>query len=327
MKTPTPFPQDLAWVFDLPPEKTGALTFHLPLELQALRALAVPADAIRHHATQPLKEAFAAGLIDPPLYRWAMTQYEQAATVLLSADGAKQESVWKELEPLGEGLAGAAFHGLIRLGYGAYHGQQEELVRGLAYMRCRRQVLFSQQELSKPDHKPSGACSKVPTVDSTIFDKLNIVAGDPWVLNAGDRSDAIPDRKLLASIALAQLRRAPQSFVAVHSLTGLHALVEFECFMKKRINVSLDSWWRGYLLALRVMVAILDAETHELPKVTGAIKSMDALAEGAIATGETHCIKVAVALQRLVEESLINEKDALLAGEGQLLATAMGKTC
>lgn len=327
MKTPTPLPSDLTWLYDLPPEKTGALTFHLPLELQAMRALGVSAEDLRNHAAGPLKEAFAAGLIDPPLYRWAMTQYERPATVLMSSDASCLIDIWKELEPLGEGLAGAAFHGLIRLGYGAYHGQQEELVRGLAYMRCRRQVLFSQQELSMPTHKPSGACSKVPSVDSTIFDKLNIVSGDPWVLNAGDRSDPIPDHKILAGIALVQLRRAPQSFIAVHSLTGLHALVEFECFMNQRIKVSLDSWWRAYLLALRVMVAILDAESHEPPAISGRITSMDELAAGAIKTGETHCIKVAVALQRLVEEKLIDEKAALAAGEAQLTAAAMGKTC
>jgi hypothetical protein len=327
MKTPTPFPSELAWIYDLPPEKTGALTFHLPLELQAMRALGVPADTIRSHAMSPLSEAFGQGLIDPPMYRWAVAHYGPAAEALLSADKEKLKDLWVELEPLGEGLAGAAFHGLIRLGYAAYFGQKEELARGLAYMRCRRQVLFSQQEIKTPDEGFVSGRPVVPSVDSTIFDKLNIVSGDSRVLSNADRFGPIPERGSLAKIALAQLRRAPQSFVAVHCLTGIHALVEFERFLAGRVDAALDDWWRAYLLALRVMVAIVDSETHELPRVPGTIKSMDDLVAGALVSNETHCIKVTVALQRLIEEKLIDEKDALIAGEGLLQAAAMGKSC
>ena len=134
-------PLELDDIEDLPPELTGALTFHLPLELAALELAGADPAVLQARTERRLAEAFRAGLVDPPLYRWAVDHYRPVADRLLATDPDVRRAALADIESLADGLAGAAFHGLIRLGYGLWRRRPGEVARGLAYLRSRRQVL------------------------------------------------------------------------------------------------------------------------------------------------------------------------------------------
>ena len=117
------------------------LTFHLPLEVAALELAGASAEVVAARVAQRLADAYAEGLVDPPLYRWAVEHYRPVADQLLSPDRHERERGFAGIDALGPGLAGAGFHGLIRLGYGLWRRRPGEVARGLAYLRTRRQVL------------------------------------------------------------------------------------------------------------------------------------------------------------------------------------------
>jgi len=312
MNKPTPLPADLERIYELPPECAGSLTFHLPLQLQALRVAGQTPDVMRELAQQELDAAFAAGLVDPPFYRWAVEHHRPIADALLGSDEGARAHAWRAIEPLGEGLAGAAFHGLIRAAYGFMLGDRSEIARGLAYMRCRRQVLFSQTAVAQ-DAPARVAWPEMPELRATIFDQLNLVAGRPGVISNDDRFAPIPDKCELVAAAVAQIRRAPDSFVAIHAVTGLHALVEIDRRCDAASKSTLDAWWRSYLLAQRVIVSILDQTRGDAEADrTNAVVSERDLIELAVASREAHAIKITVSLLRLAELELLDAQTALL---------------
>ena len=137
--TATPLP--LHAIVELPPETSGALTFHLPLEIFALEEAGAGPEVIQARTAAGLAEAYRSGLVDPPFYRWAVEHHRPAAAALLSASADDRLAAFASVRTLGEGLVGAAFHGLIRTGYGALRRDADEIARGLAYLRTRRQVL------------------------------------------------------------------------------------------------------------------------------------------------------------------------------------------
>ena len=308
---------------ELPPELTGGLTFHLPMEVQALEHAGADRSVIDRRVEEGIAEAFAAGLVDPPLYRWAVDHYRPTATELLSDDRTTREAAFGSIVALGEGLAGAAFHGLIRLGYAAWRRDDVEMARGLAYLRTRRQVLNAgvvgddlRAELPPADQRDG----------LTVFDLLNVVAG------AGVASPTVVGRTLrsAATDAAGLVRRNPSSFVAVHALTGLHAMCEVhrlacgdESFDQWATSITAP-WWSAYLIAGAACAALTETQPHEdvvaYDGTHGPVDSVDALVSASILTGDTHDVKTAVSLRRLVEFGLLDEADAVATGLRRLAA-------
>jgi len=303
-------------VVELPPETSGALTFHLPLEVFALEHAGASAEVIEARLAAGLAEAYRDGLIDPPLYRWAVDHYGTAAVALLAQSAHERASAFAQVATLGEGLAGAAFHGLIRLGYGALRRDPDEIARGLAYLRCRRQVLRG------PDlgERRLAAMPPVSELDGvTVFDQLSMAAA----AGGGDAADiADPDRGLppvrdLARRAAALLRHDASSFVSVHAMTGLHALVEVHALVtgaapSTGLETSvLHSWWRAYAIALEACTLLVRA-TPEVGRTDCAPTFHDtpAMFAAAVASGDTHSVKLAVALSRLAEFGAVDEATA-----------------
>jgi hypothetical protein len=313
------------WLRELPPELTGGLTFHLPLEVQALEIVGVERGVVRKRLERSLPGAFAAGLVDPPLYRWAEKRYAAIAADLLSDDAETRACAYTAAAPLGAGLAGAAFHGLIRLGYGSLRRDASEIARGLAYLRTRRQVLFSGEAgLDRDVVLPSPG----ELDGNSIFDQLHLVAGSPGVLRSCDVHADIPPVRTLCGEALRLLFRNPGSFVSVHAVDSLHALVEFDRLVNGAIPVEgmaqgrLHDWWRAYLWSLRACAVLVDASPPQPPEKTPVnLASLDALTDAAVESCEVHDIKVVVALRRLVEFGVVDEDSALEAGRAKLAAT------
>jgi hypothetical protein len=315
-------------IFDLPPEMAGGLTFHLPMELVALDDAGAPSATVSQRTRERLVEAYSTGLVDPPLYRWAEAHYADTAAALLSPAADSRLAAFHSVHALGDGLAGAAFHGLIRLGYAAWKRDTAEVARGLAYLRTRRQVLAS-----AVDGRASTFPDAMPPVDvsqgTTVFDLLNIVAG------TGRPGQVLHEQRTITATALIRgatgmVRRNPSSFVAVHALTGFHALCEVHnlvCGEAPDANLAespMWSWWRSYAVAARACSIIVEAEPPEAlaayDNAFGPVTSIDSLVTASAQSGETHDVKVAVALRRLVLLGLLDEDEAVSTGSARLAA-------
>jgi hypothetical protein len=331
-----------AEIFELPPETKAGLTFHLPMELVALRDAGAPSETIAQRKHERLSEAQANGLADPPLYRWAARRYTETAQRLLSGNGLLAA---REIEPLAEGLAGAAFHGLIRFGYGAWKRDEEEIARGLAYLRTRRQVLaspsaalssnLSSSQPSADQTEVSGLANRSDLPRGrerdgvTVFDLLNLAAGT-GLCGAPDPHLADTPRAL-ALAAMALVRRNPSSFVAVHAATGFHALCEVELLLSgvapsshETPTADTNAWWSAYAIALRACTLLVESAAPDaLPGYDdgyGIVTDIESLVAASIRSADTHDVKLAVALRRLVGFGLLSDAEATEVGIARLAA-------
>jgi len=321
-------PLDPQYIGELPPETTGGLTFHLPMEMAALRDAGASPAVLAARSAARLAEAFAAGMVDPPAYRWALGRYRATADGLLSPEAAARAAAVRDLDPLADGLAGAAFHGLIRLGYGAWQQDVHEVARGLAYLRTRRQVLGGggngedggARAADLPPTPEPSAAADLPPYDQrdglTVFTMLDLAAGshDCACTPSGDTPAA------LAARAAHLVLRNPSSFVSVHALTGLHALVEVE----RCAGEPLRRWWQVFAAAQRACALVVESGPPEAlagyDGRLGPANTMDEIVTAAIASNETHDVKLAVALRRLVGFGVLPADLACEVGRARLAA-------
>lgn len=320
-----------AEVFDLSPETSGGLTFHLPMELVALRDAGASRETVQQRKQERLHDAQKDSLSDPPLYRWAVRRYTETAQRLLS--GGNPAAV-RAIEPLAEGLAGAAFHGLIRLGYGAWQRDEAEIARGLAYLRTRRQVLASPSSAQGPTEQAAvDIRADLPGPHErdgvTVFDLLNLAAGT-GLCGAPNPNHADTPRAL-ALAAMALVRRNPSSFVAVHAATGFHALCEVELLLSgvapaqnEMPRTNTNAWWNAYAIALRACALLVESGTPDaLPGYDdgyGVVTNIESLVTASIRSADTHDVKLAVALRRLVHFGLLTDAEATEVGIARLAA-------
>jgi hypothetical protein len=320
---------DLAAVVrGLPPEHAERLTFHLPLEVQALEVAGASRDVIVQRVEQRLPPAFAASLVDPPLFRWAESHYRDVGERLASDDLGTRRQGFEHVVALGPGLAGGAFHPLIRLGYGALRSDPHEIARGLAYLRVRRQVLFGQ-----PPHPIAPEEVEMPTPaeleGTSVFDQLDLVAGERSFFAGGRADHRLPEVASLCATAMSLVRRDPGSFIAIHTVTGLHALVEVDHLLTGRSELGgvpddplLDAWWRAMTDAIAACAVIVRATPPSMPtRPLVEHRSLPALVKASIESCEVHDLKLSVALSRLVELGVAEEGDALAVGAAKLAAT------
>ena len=293
------------YVFGLPPETSDGLTFHLPLEIQARRVLGQTDNEILPSVSTALHQAYTAGLVDPPNYRNAVVYYLPVARAVLGNSKAERLKAWTRIVPLAEGLAGAAFHGVIRLAYGLLLENANEAARGMAYMRCRRKVLACDLESRAVVCDAREIGLELP-VAGAIFDRLDYVAGDP-----GLSVDSLTgDPHLIAEEVLALFARTPSEFIAIHALTGLHALSEITECMRGVADSQIQIWWRSFELALRVIESILHDAIREDTADAMPLVSSDQAIRSALASANSHTIKSTVSLHRLERHGLINAHQA-----------------
>jgi hypothetical protein len=316
-------------IAELPPEMPGGLTFHLPMEIAALRDAGADEEHIDRLRHDRLVEAWSNGLVDPPLYRWAVERYTDTARQLLSDDAAAVSAALDDIAPLADGLAGAAFHGLIRLGYGVWRADAGEVARGLAYLRTRRQVLAAATGGSTAERPPLER--DLPPADGrdgvTVFDMLDLAAGTGRAHVLDPRAGA---PRALAVAAAALVRRNPSSFVAVHAVTGLHALCELhaavsdEPFAVEQRPETLSAWWSAYALAAQACRMVVDTTPPEalaaFVAADGPVADLDHLVRASVASAETHDVKLAVSLRRLAAFGVLTPDEALQTGLARLAA-------
>lgn len=315
-------------IAELPPEMPGGLTFHLPMELAALREAGASADELDRRRRERLDEAWSNGLVDPPLYRWALQRYGDTARRLLSGDEREVAAALDDIAPLADGLAGAAFHGLIRLGYAVWQRDAAEVARGLAYLRTRRQVLSSG---AAPSVDRPSLDLDLPSADDrdgvTVFDMLDLAAGTGRTHVLDQRASS---PRALAASAAALVRRNPSSFVAVHAVTGLHALCELHVLVAdepltgEQPPTALAAWWRAYALAAQACRMVVDTTPPEALAAfvadDGPVTDLDHLVRASVASAETHDVKLAVSLRRLAGFGVLSVDEALQTGVARLAA-------
>ncbi len=314
---------------ELPPETTGALTFHLPMEVAALELAGADPALIEQRIALRLAEAYATGLVDPPLYRWAVEHYGPIGQALLSDDPAERVAAFGGINTLGDGLAGAAFHGLIRLGYGLWRRDHAEVARGLAYLRTRRQVLICGAVTPTMVSAPP----PLPPADQldgvTVFDLMNLAAGseDPAALVPPGEGPLNLQR--LAGAATALVERNPSSFVAVHTVTGLHGLCELHHAVAGPVDRTspladtlLAGWWHAYAVALGAATVVMGRfAAEEVPAAVHVHDDAEALLADAVSSGETHNVKLVLALRRLEQFGVLDEADVRRLGAVKLAAS------
>jgi hypothetical protein len=316
----------------LPPEHAEGLTFHLPLEVQALEVAGADDEVIADRVERRLPGVFSSSLVDPPLFRWAESHYRGVGDQLVSTDADLRRKGFEEVVALGPGLAGRAFHPLIRFGYGALRGDPHEIARGLAYLRVRRQVLFAAPPRSITPDQVVMMPSAEELQGVSVFGQLDMVAGERAFFAGADADHRLPEVAELCTQAMALVRRAPESFIAVHAVTGLHGLVEVDRLLTGRSELSgvpddplLTAWWRAMADAIEACVMAVEATTSPTPQLAPVKHhDLEALVRAAIPSPEVHDLKLSVSLSRMVELGVADPAEALITGATKLAATAAG---
>jgi hypothetical protein len=311
----------------LPPDHAHGLTFHLPLEVQALEYAGADPALIADRIDQRLPKAFADSLVDPPLYRWAEGHYRDAGLRLASLDIEQRRRGFEQIVSLGPGLAGAAFHPIIRMAYGSLRGDARELTRGLAYLRTRREVLFA----GRPRAVAPGDVVMPSPEDLegiSVFEQIDFVAGEPAFFAGPDEEPKLPEVAALCTKAMGLVRRDPNSFIAIHTVTGLHALAEIAHHLSGRRDLGgvpddplLESWWQAMTNAIATCAIVLEATAPASPVKITQFANLESLVGAAIGSPEVHDLKLSVSLSRLVELGIATEGDALEVGATKLAAT------
>lgn len=315
-----------AFVRGLPPEHRERLTFHLPLEVQALEVAGADRDLIADRVERRLPAAFASSLVDPPMFRWAERHYGGVGEGLLAPGADDRRRAFEQILALGPGLAGGAFHPLIRFGYGALRRDAHEITRGLAYLRVRRQVLFA-RPVRTADPSELGMPTPEELDGTSVFDQLDLVAGEQALLGDGPEPP-LPSVAELARTATELVLRDPGSFIAIHTVTGLHGLVEVDRLVTGRDDLAelpsdplLSSWWRAMADAITACaVLVRPADGPSLPP-SALPHDLDALVARAVTSPEVHDLKISVSLRRLAALGVVPATRALEVGAAKLAAT------
>jgi hypothetical protein len=115
----------------------------------------------------------------------------------------------------------------------------------------------------------------------------------------------------------------------VHTVTGLHALVELDRLVTGRDDLGgipsdplLAPWWRAMANAITACAVLVEATAPSPPTRPHVdYRSLEDLVAASIDSCEVHDLKISVALARLVELGVAPSADALVVGSAKLAAT------
>ena len=197
------------------PSYSGGLTNHLPMCVTALHKLGASEDRLLAFTA-----AYAPRL--EPSTPWA-----RAHDFIHEVETRGPDAVLREhLKGLLPGLAGAAFHGIIRVAYATMAKDHGELGTALAYLEDSALAL---------DVPSAGTCSDVAVLADrlrdidkpsgyTITERVLGVAKDPRFLRVA--ADLAVDKTTLSQVSSLGARwyLAADDFSSLHVLTGAHAV-------------------------------------------------------------------------------------------------------
>lgn len=288
----------------LPPEYRAQLSSHLPMALQALAALGADGarlrDFYRHYARR-FEGRRAEAPPAHPAAHWQAGRGEsggfaplQARFALELAKQGRDAVLRHRLPQLLPGVAGAAFHGAIRVAHAVQAGHAGELAAALAYWAWRWQDL----------PVPAAPGPRLALADWTgalrqqacgqrfdgglIVTRMQAAARSPaYAALAGalaPAADLLPQLAGFAAGAYAETA----NFTVLHVVTGLHALD------------LLSPWWTlaaddlARLLGSRVAAAWLAAQVGEprAPLPPASAGDWPRIVARAVASDDDHVIKL-----------------------------------
>ncbi|GAA5174729.1 questin oxidase family protein [Niveibacterium umoris] len=273
---------------------TNGFSNHLPMALAALHALGASVDRL---------DAFAAAYRSqlrplPPSQtphdfpaQWARFQ------AMLSAEH-RDAVLRRELPVLFEGLATAAFHGLIRLAYGVRFESISETAAGLALLAAHR------RETPRPSAPGSiGAAEGLrclaqgPALEGVSFERPLIMGRLIEVMARPAFLGAVPSLRIekgadrawhSLAVTAGRLYRATGDFTALHLITSLHALQVLWPWIEDREAV-LQRYWFAFCAAY---VAIGRPWPMALQPLPDPLPRWPALRSAATASSDDHVIKL-----------------------------------
>jgi hypothetical protein len=294
------------------PEYGPALTDHAAMAIEALERL--DPTAIEPFASRYLVRLRPIDREPDP----ALRGFVDAATALerrIDHEGAL--AVLAERAPaLAERVAGAAFHGLLRVAHAArglarddHPARRAELARALAYAALRgavlphrphatqRATLSLSQALAQLDPAPDALVRRPGLITPTLFARA---AAHPALgaVSAQLRRDADPVSRALelrreAALLLCRGEHGPEvTFTLLHAITASEAVLTLARMLSTETAQALVDEASHALLAMRVaFVGALDR-----PLATTA--SWAELRSRAVASLDDHAIKLAAALDQ-----------------------------
>lgn len=213
---------------------------HLPMALVALARMGATADRLQGYFAWWEQNRALPRVDGSPIERRDWHRHRGDATAFPAlADSfrtwiadAGADAVLAEVFPaIADGIAAAAFHGLIRLGYGIEVNHAGEIAAGLAALTARHQPLNLPAGSAAPAASAEAALAAVAAAldgarfeGNTITARLAAAAADPRLCEAmpglpGASDELLPD---LAGVAIRLLWQT-DNFTVLHMVTAVHA--------------------------------------------------------------------------------------------------------
>jgi questin oxidase-like protein len=257
----------LAKNHELRPEYRGGLSNHVSMGLFSLYALGGSAEQLSafaeaswpslepiasEHSTEVNQESFARLLGKPAALNGFRTLFQRELSSL-----GRSDTLRKYLPILLPGVGAAGFHALIRTGYGARFGDDQEVADGLSYWAIAFLPLGSLDEpgseteplrVLRTIHE-SRALAEHELEGGLILERMKIAAQLPG-LDAAVAS-LQPGEATLAKIAAAAVQLYTSThgdFTALHTVTGAHALRVLLPYLAQPAR-GLRYFWQAFVAA------------------------------------------------------------------------------
>lgn len=297
---------------DRAPEYGPGFATHLPMALQALHALGATAQRLHEFQQQHVAELRArpapAAAADPGSWHGLRGRAEAFEPLqALFAQRLQQEEPYtvlaEALPALLDGVAGGAFHGLIRTAHAVAARHEGELSMGLAYWASRHAPLAAPEEqtdadllrlpdwlaqvrsLPRPQHPDADAWSITRRMQAWSRTEGFTAVARRLVLEPGTLDT-------LARTA-ARLYAATQDFTVLHMVTACQAMRQ------------LQPWWGDEALAMRhfsvaaaAALRASDVPADMAPDVQQAELPRPRIIERAVASDDEHVVKLVQACRQ-----------------------------
>lgn len=289
-------------------EYAGALSSHLPMALIALYRLGANAGRMRafadHYMRRLVRKPPVTQLVSSAEWESLLGKHTGEAELNAYFEGeiaarGPDDTLRRHLPVLMPGVAGGAFHGLIRVGYALDVDDPQELGEGLTAWS------MSYLELSGPAAPPLfgspdealAALHADPGFDefkphgSTIFEE--IAAAASLTAFTAYRSCLPYERVTLAALARSALSvyAASRSFTALHMVTACHALRLTLPWVEDQ-EAALRHLWTAILAAYVTIGRPKPAEADVIDCAPREVPDWDEIAEQATQSRDDHVIKL-----------------------------------
>ena len=285
------------------PEYHDGLSNHLSMGLRSLAALGGSPDRLRGFfdaqwaRLEPLPKGDGSVVTHENWKTWfghraALPAYQRFFEAEIASTG-REATLRRYLPDLLPGIGAAAFHALIRTGYGARFGDDHEVEDGLAYWAISYLPLGplgsggGEQDplavLARVHERPELAGRKL--AGHLIGGRMSTAARLPEF--AAAVASLAPERTTLPAIAAATLRLfvATDDFTALHGMTGTHAYRQLEPFVDPRAG-GVRYLWQAVVAAYVTMGA------PAVRPPSGAGARWDASLAKARASNDEHDLKL-----------------------------------